>query len=121
MEKLEARCFHRFRALSAVGSDDTAEHLFPLVLETGKANLKCMALLDRANTETYGTPAPTSVPLTIEKGQFIGYPELKKQHPQLKGDFGTAWQNQQKEFADIPAPVLLLQTALCCFTCSLTK
>jgi hydroxylamine reductase len=34
-----------------------------------------------------------------------GYPELKK-HPQLKGNFGTAWQNQQKEFENIPAPVL---------------
>jgi hydroxylamine reductase len=31
------------------------------------------------------------------------YPELKK-YPQLKGNFGTAWQNQQKEFAGIPAP-----------------
>ena len=33
------------------------------------------------------------------------YPELKK-HPHLKGNFGTAWQNQQKEFDAIPAPVL---------------
>ena len=30
-----------------------------------------------------------------------GYPELKK-HPQLKGNFGTAWQSQQKEFAEHP-------------------
>ncbi len=34
-----------------------------------------------------------------------GYPELKK-YPHLKGNYGTAWQNQQKEFADMPAPVL---------------
>ena len=33
------------------------------------------------------------------------YPELKK-HPHLKGNFGTAWQNQQTEFDEIPAPVL---------------
>ena len=33
------------------------------------------------------------------------YPELKK-YSHLKGNFGTAWQNQQKEFADIPAPVI---------------
>ena len=32
------------------------------------------------------------------------YPELKK-YPHLKGNFGTAWQNQQKEFDNIPAPV----------------
>ena len=39
------------------------------------------------------------------------YPELKK-HPQLKGNFGTAWQNQQKEFADIPAPILFTTNCL---------
>lgn len=33
------------------------------------------------------------------------YPELRK-YSHLKGHFGTAWQNQQKEFADVPAPVL---------------
>ncbi|MGN0287596.1 MAG: hydroxylamine reductase [Atopobiaceae bacterium] len=33
------------------------------------------------------------------------YPRLKA-HPQLKGNFGTAWQNQQREFDNIPAPVL---------------
>ena len=40
-----------------------------------------------------------------------GYPELKK-HPHLKGNFGTAWQNQQKEFASIPAPVLFTTNCL---------
>jgi hydroxylamine reductase len=39
------------------------------------------------------------------------YPELKK-YPQLKGHFGTAWQNQQKEFVDIPAPVLFTTNCL---------
>lgn len=34
-----------------------------------------------------------------------GYPRLKK-FPHLVGNFGTAWQSQQKEFEDIPAPVL---------------
>ena len=33
------------------------------------------------------------------------YPEFKK-YPHLKGNFGTAWQNQQKEFENIPAPIL---------------
>ncbi len=40
-----------------------------------------------------------------------GYPELKK-HPQLKGNFGTAWQNQQKEFENIPAPILFTTNCL---------
>ncbi len=34
-----------------------------------------------------------------------GYPGLNK-YPHLAGNFGTAWQNQQKEFADLPAPIL---------------
>ena len=128
-----------YEALDAVGSDLGMGELLPLVLKTGEINLACMALLDKANTETYGTPVPTEVPLTIEKGPFIiitghdlhdlkllleqtegkgvniythgemlpahAYPELKK-YPHLKGNFGTAWQNQQKEFAAVPAPVL---------------
>lgn len=134
-----------YRALFAIGYESAADRLLPLVLETGEVNLKCMALLDKANTETYGTPVPTKVPLTIEKGPFIvisghdlldlkllleqtkdkginiythgemlpahAYPELKK-YPQLKGNFGTAWQNQQKEFTGIPAPILFTTNCL---------
>ena len=40
-----------------------------------------------------------------------GYPELRK-YPHLAGNFGTAWQNQQKEFEDIPAPVLFTTNCL---------
>ncbi len=133
------------KALCAVGDDWDMEGLLPFVMEVGEKNLKCMALLDRANTETYGTPAPAVVPLTVEKGPFIvvsghdlhdlkllleqtegkgvniythgemlpahGYPELKK-YAHLKGNFGTAWQNQQKEFANLPAPVLFTTNCL---------
>ena len=134
-----------YKALSAVGSELTMDELLPIVLEVGEINLKCMALLDRANTETYGNPVPTEVSLTVEKGPFIvitghdlydlkclleqtegkginiythgemlpahGYPELKK-YPHLKGNFGTAWQNQQKEFANSPAPILFTTNCL---------
>ena len=133
------------KALFAVGEDWGMEELLPIVMEVGEKNLKCMALLDRANTETYGNPVPTQVSLTVEKGPFIvisghdlydlkqlleqtkdkginiythgemlpahAYPELKK-YPHLKGNFGTAWQNQQKEFADIPAPALFTTNCL---------
>lgn len=133
------------KALFAVGEDWGMDELLPIVMEVGEKNLKCMALLDKANTESYGTPAPATVPLTVEKGPFIvitghdlhdlkllleqtegkgvniythgemlpahGYPELKK-YPHLKGNFGTAWQNQQREFADIPAPVLFTTNCL---------
>ena len=133
------------KALFAVGEDWGMDELLPIVMEVGEKNLQCMALLDKANTESYGTPAPVTVPLTVEKGPFIvitghdlhdlkllleqtegkgvniythgemlpahGYPELKK-YPHLKGNFGTAWQNQQREFADIPAPVLFTTNCL---------
>ncbi len=39
------------------------------------------------------------------------YPELSC-YSHLKGNFGTAWQNQQKEFADLPAPVLFTTNCL---------
>ena len=133
------------KGLAAVGSDSTMAELLPLVMETGRVNLRCMAMLDRANTGAYGTPVPTEVPLKVEKGPFIvvsghdlhdlyqlleqtkgkgvnvythgemlpahAYPKLKA-YPQLKGNFGTAWQNQQKEFADLPAPVLFTTNCL---------
>ena len=139
---------HKFlyKALFAVGRDDWGmDLLLPIVLEVGEVNLKCMALLDKANTETYGHPQPTQVSLTVEKGPFIlisghdlhdlkllleqtegkgvsiythgemlpahAYPELKK-YPHLKGNFGTAWQNQQKEFANLPAPILFTTNCL---------
>lgn len=134
-----------YKALFTLGMDYTMEELLPVVLEVGEINLKCMALLDKANTETYGTPTPTQVSLTVEKGPFIvitghdlydlkqlleqsngkginiythgemlpahSYPDLKK-YPHLKGNFGTAWQNQQKEFANIPAPILFTTNCL---------
>ncbi len=134
-----------YKALSAVSEQLTADELLAIVMETGNVNLKCMALLDEANTSTYGTPEPTKVSTRIEKGPFIvvtghdlhdlyllleatkdkginiythsemlpahGYPGLKK-YPHLKGNFGTAWQNQQKEFKDIPAPVLFTTNCL---------
>lgn len=39
------------------------------------------------------------------------YPELKK-YSHLKGNFGTAWQNQKKEFDNVPAPILFTTNCL---------
>ena len=128
-----------YEALQEISKDLSADELLNLVLKTGEINLKCMELLDKANTETYGTPAPRKVTTNIEKGPFIivtghdlrdlsllleqtkdkgvniythgemlpchAYPELNK-YPHLKGNFGTAWQNQQKEFDNVPAAIL---------------
>ena len=134
-----------YKTLFALGIEWDVEDLLPITMDVGKVNFKCMELLDKANTETFGTPVPTEVSLTIEKGPFIvisghdlydlkclleqtegkgihiythgemlpahAYPELKK-YSHLKGNFGTAWQNQQKEFADIPAPVIFTTNCL---------
>ncbi len=40
-----------------------------------------------------------------------GYPELKK-YPHLYGNYGTAWQNQKKEFADFPGAILMTTNCL---------
>lgn len=111
-----------------------------LVLKCGEINLKAMELLDAANTETYGHPVPTEVPLGAKKGKAIlvsghdlkdlegilkqtegkgifvythgemlpthGYPNLKK-YPHFYGHYGTAWQNQHKEFAAFPGSIIM--------------
>lgn len=40
-----------------------------------------------------------------------GYPELKK-YPHLVGHYGSAWQNQQQEFAHFPGPILMTTNCL---------
>lgn len=60
-----------YKALRAIADESNPDVLLPLVLETGRINLKCMEMLDAANTDAFGDPVPTEVPLTIEKGPFI--------------------------------------------------
>ena len=48
-----------------------ADVLLPMSLKVGEVNLRCMELLDQANTETFGTPEPTTVARTVEAGPFI--------------------------------------------------
>lgn len=42
---------------------NTVDELVSMVLKCGEYGVKTMALLDKANTETYGNPEPTTVPL----------------------------------------------------------
>ena len=49
-------------------------------------NYKTMELLDKANTETFGTPVPTEVPLGVKEGKAIlvsGH-DLRDLHELLK-------------------------------------
>ncbi len=134
-----------YKGMRALGDEHSVDEWLALLMEFGKVNLGCMALLDEANTSAYGHPEPTEVSTTVEKGPFIvvsghdlldlkqlldqtegkginiythsemlpahGYPGLKK-YTHLKGNFGTAWQNQQKEFIDIKGPVLFTTNCL---------
>ncbi len=134
-----------YKGLFSLNHEHSVEEWLSLIMEFGKVNYACMALLDKANTESFGTPVPTRVNVDIKKGPFIvisghdlkdlyelleqtkdkgiriythgemlpahGYPKLK-QYPHLAGNFGTAWQSQQKEFEDIPAPVLFTTNCL---------
>ena len=45
-----------YEALQEISKDLSADGLLNLVLKTGEINLKCMELLDKANTETYISP-----------------------------------------------------------------
>ncbi|MCI9101680.1 MAG: hydroxylamine reductase [Lachnospiraceae bacterium] len=132
-------------ALCKIGNVDSTADLLPTVMKVGEVNLKCMALLDEANTKAYGAPEPTTVSMKVEKGPFIvvtghdlkdlqllleqtqgkginvythgemlpahAYPKLKK-YSHLKGNYGTAWQNQKKEFDSLPGPILFTTNCL---------
>ncbi|MDR2455381.1 MAG: hydroxylamine reductase [Deltaproteobacteria bacterium] len=139
-------CAFLRKALSAVGEDGYGlPELVPLLMECGQVNIEALALLDKANNESFGVPCPTVVSRVLGPGPFIvvsghdlldlklvleqtqgrgvsvythgemlpahAYPELNK-HPHLKGHFGTAWQNQQKEFAGVPGAFLFTSNCL---------
>jgi hydroxylamine reductase len=58
--------------LAAIQRDDLPlDKWVDLTLRCGGAALKAMELLDRGNTETYGHPVPTRVPLGHKKGKAI--------------------------------------------------
>ena len=117
-----------------------ANEFVNLVFKCGEINVRAMELLDAGNTDTFGHPTPTKVPLGHKKGKAIlvsghdlidldeilkqtqgkgvtvyshgemlpthGYPGLNK-YPHFYGHYGTAWQNQQKEFAAFPGAILM--------------
>jgi len=133
------------KGLTALAKEQSVDAWLGLLMELGQVNLRCMALLDEANTQAYGNPAPVEVSMLVEEGPFIvvsghdlhdlkmlleqskgkgvniythcemlpahGYPELRK-YTHLKGNFGTVWQHQQKEFDALPAPILFTTNCL---------
>ena len=45
-----------YKGMRILGEEKGMEELLPVVIETGKINLRRMELLDKANTESYGDP-----------------------------------------------------------------
>jgi len=79
------------KALKATTDDLNADELVALVLECGKFGVDAMALLDQANTETYGNPEITEVNLGVsdKPGILISGHDLKDMEALLKQTEGT--------------------------------
>jgi hydroxylamine reductase len=79
-------------ALVATTDDSlNAEQLTALVLETGKYGVQVMALLDKANTTSYGNPEITKVNIGVRNnpGILISGHDLKDMEELLKQTEGT--------------------------------
>lgn len=80
-----------YKALAAITKDFSADALTGLVLEAGENAVKAMAVLDKANTETYGNPEITKVNLGVRSnpGILISGHDLKDMDELLKQTEGT--------------------------------
>ncbi len=80
-----------FKGLEATLNDLSADELVGLVLECGQTAVKTMALLDKANTATYGTPEITKVNIGVRNnpGILISGHDLKDFEELLKQTEGT--------------------------------
>lgn len=59
------------KALTATTRELSVPELLELVLETGRVTILSMALIDKANTATYGEPEITSIPLGVRDNPAI--------------------------------------------------
>ena len=131
-----------YKALSYISFDLDESQLLPVVMEVGEVNLELLDKANTTsygnpspvkvtlNVEKGPFIVVTGHDLkdlellleqTKDKGINIythgemlpahAYPKLNK-YPHLKGNFGTAWQNQQKEFDAIPGAVLFTTNCL---------
>lgn len=78
-------------ALIATTKDLTVAQLVELVLKTGEYGVKAMALLDEANTSTYGNPEITKVNIGVgaNPGILISGHDLKDMEELLEQTAGT--------------------------------
>ncbi len=80
-----------YKGLAAIANNSSADELTGLVLEAGENAVKAMAVLDKANTESYGNPEITKVNLGVRNnpGILISGHDLKDMEELLKQTEGT--------------------------------
>lgn len=80
-----------FKALASTTRDLSADELVALVMKAGETAVNTMALLDKANTETYGHPEITQVNIGVRKnsGILISGHDLKDMEELLKQTEGS--------------------------------
>jgi len=102
------------KALAATLDDKLgADELTALTLETGKFGVEAMALLDEANTKTYGNPQlleqteGTGIDVYTHSEMLPAnyYPAFKK-YKHFIGNYGNAWWKQNEEFESFNGPIL---------------
>ncbi len=71
-QKDEAVISFFYKGLNALAAENiSVDELISLNMEFGQVNLKCLELLDKANTQHFGHPVPTKVSLGVKKGLAI--------------------------------------------------
>lgn len=70
-EEADLHRFIQFALAETLRKDLSAEQLTALVLETGNYGVKAMALLDKANTNSYGNPEITQVNIGVRNNPAI--------------------------------------------------
>ncbi|WP_035587387.1 hydroxylamine reductase [Hippea jasoniae] len=77
--------------LAATTEDKSVDELIGLVMKTGEAAVKAMAILDKANTETYGHPEISEVNIGVRNnpGILISGHDLKDMEELLEQTKGT--------------------------------
>ncbi|MBA5761747.1 hydroxylamine reductase [Vibrio sp. 404] len=99
-----------------LGETDTFGHPEPTTVNVKTVKGKCILVsghdlhdLEKILQQTEGKGI--NVYTNGEMLPAHGYPELKK-YPHLVGNYGSAWQNQQKEFANFPGAIVMTSNCL---------
>ncbi|EMC0408017.1 hydroxylamine reductase [Vibrio fluvialis] len=107
---------YRIMEMLDKGETDTFGHPAPSQVNVKPVKGKCILVsghdlhdLEKILQQTQGKGI--NVYTNGEMLPAHGYPELNK-YPHLVGNYGSAWQNQQKEFANFPGAIVMTSNCL---------